>query len=544
MQIRTPRRTPRLRRLASVGVAAVAVLSIAAPVLGIRAAEFPAGYSGYHDYAETMAAINAVIESHPGIVAKQQIGQSYEGRTIWAVKISDNVDLDENEPEVLFEHLHHAREHISVEQALEIMRLLADNYGGGGPLGERVTNIVNSRELWIIPMVNPDGSEYDISTGNFQNWRRNRQPIPGSSSIGVDLNRSWAYGWGCCRGSSGTPGTTTYRGPSPWFAPEVRTLRDFVLSRRIGGVQQITTAISWHAFNEQVLWPYGYTKTDLPRTMTGDDHTALVAMARGIANRNGYTAMQLSDLYLVDGDATDWLYGDQRIFAFTIEMYPTDKSHVGGFYPPDSVIERETTRNDDAVLWLLEQAACPYAIVPALAVIDCGPLYDDFETGRGWTMNPDGTDSATSGAFERAQPQKVRDRAGVKQRRYGFSGEEALVTGASVKAGELDGSTSARSPIVNLGSAGSTGWVLDFRYTFAHSKNATDADFLRVLVDGAEVFRISGNGANRNAVWSHASVSLDAFAGQAVRVTIEATDSGTDALVEAAVDDIRVYRQP
>ena len=65
-------------------------------------------------------------------------------------------------------------------------------------------------------MVNPDGAEYDISGGQFHNWRRNRQPIPGSNSIGIDLNRNWGYMWGCCHGSSGKPGTTTYRGPSPW----------------------------------------------------------------------------------------------------------------------------------------------------------------------------------------------------------------------------------------------------------------------------------------------------------------------------------------
>jgi hypothetical protein len=528
----------------SLAVGALVLFAGATPAFAMRAAEFPPGYSGYHDYAETMDDINSVIANHPGIVTKQAIGQSYQGRTIWAVKISDNVDQDENEPEVLFEHLHHAREHITVEQALEIIYLLADNYGTASALGERVTSIVDSREIWIIPMVNPDGSEYDISTGSFQNWRRNLQPIPGSATLGVDLNRNWGYGWGCCRGSSKVPGTTTYRGPSPWFAPEVQVLRDFVLSRRVGGVQQITEAVSWHSFNEQVLWPYGYTRADVPRTMTSDDHSALAAMARAVAQRNGYSALQLSDLYLTDGDATDWLYGDQRIFAFTIEMYPTDNSHVGGFYPPDSVIERETTRNDDAVLWFLEQAGCPYSVVPSLAVTNCGPLYDDFETGRGWTMNAAGTDTATAGRFERAFPARSRDRAGVKQRRYGFSGEDALVTGAALKAGDLDGVTSAQSPLVRLGASGSTGWILDFRYAFAHNKKATAADYLRVLVDGTEIFRVAGNGLNQNAVWTHATVSLDAFAGQSVRLVVEAADAGTDALVEAAVDDLRVYQVP
>ena len=268
---------------------AAAVLAFAAHRSRLRRPSFRR-VQGYHDYAEMVGDIDAVIAAHPTIVSKKQIGTSYEGRPIWIVKISDNVEKDENEPEVLIERLEHSREHLTVEQALEIIHLLADNYGPATSLGQRVTSMVKTREIWIVPMINPDGAEYDISGNQFQNWRRNRQPIPGGSQIGVDLNRNWGYMWGCCGGSSGTPGATTYRGPSPWFAPEIDALRDFVLSRRVGGRQQITEAISWHTFNEQVMWPYGYTYADVPRTMTADDHAAFVALGTGMANRNGYTA--------------------------------------------------------------------------------------------------------------------------------------------------------------------------------------------------------------------------------------------------------------
>jgi hypothetical protein len=255
----------------------------------------------------------------------------------------------------------------------------------------------------------------------------------------------------------------------------------------------------------------------------------------------------MSDLYLLDGGAADWLYGDQRIFAFTIEGYPTDDSHVGGFYPPDSVIAAQTSRNDDAVLYFLEQADCPYRVVPALAVTHCGPLNDDLETVRGWTINPDGLDTATLGRFERAIPHKTKNAAGVKQSKKAFSGQYELVTGAAAgsaaAANDVDGgTTSARSTAFKLGASGTTGWTLDFRYSFAHNKKATAADYLRVLVDGTEVFRVAGSRRNLNAAWTHATVDLDAFAGQTVRLTVEAADAGTVALVEAAVDDVRVYR--
>jgi carboxypeptidase T len=527
---------------------------LAAPARAASVADFPSGYQGYHTYDEMVADIDAEIAAHPEIVSKRSIGLSYEGRTIWAIKISANVAIDLAEPEVLMEAVHHAREHLAAEEALHLLHLLADNYradpaSATTELQRRVTAIVKSRETWIVPMVNPDGAEFDIASGaGFGNWRRNRQPVPGTSVLGVDLNRNWGYMWGCCAGSSSTPGTTTYRGPRPWYAPEVRALRNFVLSRVVHGQQQITAAISWHTFNEQIMWPYGYTAADLPRTMTADDLAAFRALGTAMADRNGYTAQQLSDLYVVDGDATDWLYGDQRIFAFTIEMYPTDNSHVGGFYPPDSVIDRETTRNDDAVLYFLEQADCPYRVA-GLGTTDCGPLNDDFEATRGWKINPYGTDTATAGRFGRAIPKTTADGGGVKQLAYGYSGQFALVTGAAAgtdaNADDLDGGlSSVLSPKVQLGTPGSTGWTIDFRYTFAHDATSSANDFLRVSINGTPVFVDPGTNANRNADWRLESINLDAFAGQSVRVLIEAADGGPASLVEAAVDDVRIYQTP
>src|SRR3954463_5554097 len=439
----------------ALGAVVVAGLAVAGPVQAAPAPVFPAGFEGYHDYSEITAELRSIAASHPGIVKLFSIGRSYEGRELWAVKISDNVATDENEPEVLFEGLHHAREHLAGEEGLHLVHLFVDNFKAATPLGRRVTQLVKSREIFIVPMMNPDGAEYDISSStDFQGWRRNRQPIPGSDEIGVDLNRNWGYMWGCCGGSSGTPGATQYRGPSAWFAPEVRALRDFVLGRVVNGRQQISEAISWHTFNEQIMWPYGYTRADLPRTMTAEDLAAFRAIGTNMASRNNYTAQQLSDLYILDGNTTDWLYGAERIFAFTIEMYPTDRSGVGGFYPPDSVIDRETTRNDDAVLYFVEQADCPYRAADA-STTNCGPMYDDFEISRGWKVNAAGSDTATAGAFVRAVPAQTSDAAGVKQLAWGYSGQAALVTGAKAgtdaAAKDLDdGSTSAQSPRIQL----------------------------------------------------------------------------------------------
>ena len=530
---------------------AIALLAAGAglPPAG-RAAQtsgFPAGYSGYHTYAEMVDELDSVVAAHPDIAAKMALppngATSYQGRTIWALKISDNVNTDEAEPEVLFDSLTHAREHLTVEMDLHLIHLLVDGYGNN----QRITDIVNNTEIWVVPMVNPDGGEYDISGDSFKNWRRNRQPVVSGKSPGIDLNRNYAFKWGCCGGSSGKPGALYYRGQYPWQAVEAAAMRDFVLSRVVGGRQQITESVTWHSFNEQIMWPYGYTYADLPRTMSPDDLDAFRALGEGMASRNGYTAQQLSDLYIADGTSADWQYGDQRIFALTIEMYPTDNSHVGGFYPPDSIIDRETTRNDQAVLWFLEQADCPYRAA-GMGDTHCGPLNDDFETARGWQVNPTGDDTATSGAWRRGTPQKNKTAAGVMQRAYGFSGLAALVTGAargsSANADDLDGASSVRSVPITLGSGSSSGWTLAFRYTFAHDTRSSSADFLRVSVGGTVVWSQTGAAANRNAAWTPVTVDLDAFAGQTVHVLIEACDCASDSLVEAAVDDVRIYQAP
>ncbi|WP_250402542.1 M14 family metallopeptidase [Streptomyces cellostaticus] len=320
-----------------------------------RLHDFPSSDSKYHNYAEANAEIDQRIAAHPDIMSKRVIGKSYQGRDIVAVKVSDNVGTDENEPEVLFTFHQHAREHLTVEMALYLLREFAAGYGSD----PRITNLVDSREIWLVPDLNPDGGEYDIATGSYRSWRKNRQPNSGSSYVGTDLNRNWDYKWGCCGGSSRTKSSETYRGTAAESAPEVKVVSDFVRSRVVGGKQQIRAGIDFHTYSELVLWPFGYTYSDTAPGMTADDAAAFKAVGRKMAASNGYTPEQSSDLYITDGSIDDYLWGTQRIFDYTFEMYPTS-SWNGGFYPPDEVIERETSRNRDAVLQLLENADCMY----------------------------------------------------------------------------------------------------------------------------------------------------------------------------------------
>ncbi|MEV7896865.1 M14 family metallopeptidase [Streptomyces cyaneofuscatus] len=322
---------------------------------GVGALDFPPADSRYHNYAEMTAAIDARIAANPSIMSKRVIGKTYQGRDIVAIKISDNVATDEAEPEVLFTAHQHAREHLTVEMSLYLLREFAAGYGSDS----RITQAVNGRELWIIPDMNPDGGEYDIASGSYRSWRKNRQPNSGSTAVGTDLNRNWAFKWGCCGGSSSSPSSDTYRGRAAESAPETKVVADFVRSRVVGGKQQITAAIDFHTYSELVLWPFGYTYNDTAPGMTADDRNAFAAVGQKMAASNGYTAEQSSDLYITDGSIDDWLWGSQKIFGYTFEMFPRSASG-GGFYPPDEVIERETSRNRDAVLQLIENADCMY----------------------------------------------------------------------------------------------------------------------------------------------------------------------------------------
>jgi carboxypeptidase T len=520
-----------------------ALLGTVVAALPAAAAEpnFPSKDSRYHNYPEMIAAIDQAVAAHPTIVQKLSIGQSYQGRQIWAVKISDNVDTDEDEPEVLFDALHHAREHLTVEQALAILRWMTAGYGSDA----RVTRLVDRRETWIVFMVNPDGGQYDLTGSPYRGWRKNRQPNSGSSHIGTDLNRNYDYHWACCGGSSGSTASLTYRGPKPFSAPESRVIRDFIKSRVVGGRQQITAAITFHTAGAEILWPYGYTTTDVPADMTRDDHAALVALGRRMASKNGYRPMQSSSLYITDGDEIDWAYGRYRIFMYTFELYPSDAqvSSIARFYPPDEVIARETGRNKDAILYLMEQAGCVYTII-GKDKINCGPLFDDLEIPRGWSVNPNGTDAVRGGAWQRADPAATAYQDGTPP-----SGRTMLVTGAaagsSSSANDLDGGpTTVRSRAIALPDP--VGY-LTFRYYLAHASNSTSADSFRAYVQESDGTRTLvkqelGGASTDGPAWTTVSVSMAPWAGQTIRIVFVAEDRGTASTVEAAVDDVRITR--
>ena len=172
-------------------------------------------FGPYYTYAEMVTAINQIASDHPTITRIDSIGSSIQGRTIWAVKVSDNPMIEEGEPEALFNGVHHAREPIGVSISIDLLNTLTDNYG----TDPRITFIVDNREVWVIPVVNPDGYVYN-ETDPSGMWRKNRRDN-GGGEFGVDLNRNYGFMWGYDDiGSSPDPWDETYRGTGPFSEPE------------------------------------------------------------------------------------------------------------------------------------------------------------------------------------------------------------------------------------------------------------------------------------------------------------------------------------
>ncbi len=549
------RRLPRHRSVVSaMGLAAAFVAGIGPAGLApaARAAEFPSYDSRYHSYAEMVAEIKAVAAAKPSLVRVFSIGKSHEGRDIWAAKVSDNVAVDEAEPEVLFDSLTHAREHFTVEQSLYLFHLLVNGWGTDAAL----TSIVKYREIFFVFMLNPDGGEYDLTgpegpRGPYRAWRKNMQPNAGSQYVGTDLNRNYDYLWGCCGGSSGSTSAITYRGPSAFSAPETRALRDFVNSRVVNGVQQITSNITFHTNGELILYPYGYTYTDIPTDMTVDDHRAFVTWARSQAARNGYTAQQSSQLYITDGDQIDWMYGRHRIFSFTWELYPPETATIwGDHYPADEQIAPQTARNRSALTHFLMVAACPWSVLGSTVTrTHCGPFNDDFEGHKGWKVDAWGTDTATSGAWQRGDPVATSLAGQLRQLGTTTSGRYGMTTGpllnGTASANDVDGgTTTVRSTAIRLPA---TPGPLTFRWFLGTHYGSTAQDWLQVWIEEADgdrvpVFAQNGAAGSRAATWRWTAVPLDRWANQTIRVVIGANDGGADSLVEAGVDDVRVQR--
>jgi len=306
---------------------------------------------GYMTLDEVMAALDAIVMDHPSITTdKVNIGTTIEGRPMYAVKISDNPDVDEDEPEILITSAIHAREVITPLTVLNIMNHLTDNYG----VDPRITDIVDNREIWFVPMVNPDGYFHNqvIAPYGGGMWRKNRRDN-GDESFGVDLNRNFGYEWGHDDiGSSPYTGEETYRGTAPFSEPESQAMRDFTLAH------DFVIADYFHSYSNLFLWAWGYTFDECA------DQRLFQALGDSMSTFNGYDPHRGSLFYLTNGATDDWYYGEQTLknktYGFTTEIGSINDY----FWPPVERIPQLVAENLEPALFLCEIADNVHSILP------------------------------------------------------------------------------------------------------------------------------------------------------------------------------------
>lgn len=332
----------------------------------------------YYTHVEMEAGLDSLAQAYPALTHIDTLGTTYQGIYLRAIKISDNADVDEDEPEVFLMGCHHARELMSVEVPMRLAKYLLANYGTD-PV---VTNLVNTREVWIAPMINIDG-HYWVQlnhSGSSVNWWRKNRRVNGDGSFGVDLNRNYSYKWGYDNiGSSPTPASDVYRGSAAFSEPETQAVRNFC------ALHHFTLSISYHSYGDLILYPWGYAALN---TM---DQDLFAALGDTLKYGNNYLAGNVAAgaIYLTNGGSEDWLYGDVQtknvVYAFTVEVNTYEE---GGFSPPESLILPTFNKLLGLNLTLLALADNPHRVL--------GPWTPQM--GPVATLNPPAFEISWSGA--------------------------------------------------------------------------------------------------------------------------------------------------
>lgn len=304
--------------------------------------DFPPQDADYHNYNETYEVLKSLSEKYPKISYLFSIGKSYEGREIWGIRINSTSKALEptKKPGIVFIGNHHAREHLSNEIVLLLASYLLEN----SSLPE-IKKYIDELDIYLIPMLNPDGVEYDIQTSKYRWWRKNTNKLATNSVIGVDLNRNYDFEW-CKSGASTYQYSDTYCGKAPFSEPETKALKQFLENTR-----NIRIAVTYHSYGSLVLYPWGGKDEQVSDEK---DRNAFIKHANQMAKIMGYKAKQSSDLYIASGDMADWAYDKLKILAFTVEL------EGGSFYPGTGIIKTSFEKNKNAALYLLSIAKNPY----------------------------------------------------------------------------------------------------------------------------------------------------------------------------------------
>lgn len=332
----------------------------------------------YHTYEQTRDEFRALATAHPDIASYIKLGSSYEGRDIFALKISKNPGVDDqSKPDVLITGCHHAREWISVETPIYFANQLINNY----ETDSFARSVVDRLQVWVVPIVNPDGLAYTQSAPDTDDgrrlWRKNRRPMSlGScvSATGVDLNRNYEYEWrlrgdtpcddycaadkSCLqddRGGSDDPNNLEiYRGPKAASEPEVKVIKSLTDDPN----RHFRAQIDYHNYSELILYPWGFQSDAAPDMQTIQPLAQRMSDAIKKVSGEFYRAQQSINLYLTTGSSTDYAYGTNKVAVpLVVEMRPI----CCEFQIPESQIDITNREN-----WAGAQTVLSWAVGPPI----------------------------------------------------------------------------------------------------------------------------------------------------------------------------------
>jgi len=305
----------------------------------------PGSMGGFLTLNEVRAELDSMQRAYPLLIsARDSIGKSIEGRPIWSVRMTGSGAASQTRPKVLYTALHHAREPQGMMALIYFMWYVLERYGVDG----EVTGLLDSRDLTLVPVVNPDGYAYNEYTDPQGGgvWRKNRRHNT-DGSVGVDLNRNYGYRWGFDNvGSTGNGFDDVYRGTVAFSEPETQAIRDLCYRN------MFSAGFNYHTFGNLLIHPFGYNNTEPPDSVIyrrlGDILTA----------RNYYTfgTGNATVGYVTNGDADDWMYGDTETKGRIFSMTPEVGNDADGFWPVPSRILPLAAENLRANLDLAELA--------------------------------------------------------------------------------------------------------------------------------------------------------------------------------------------
>jgi len=286
-------------------------------------------FSQYNNYADVIAWIKTLPTTYPKLVTVVDLGKSYEGRELLAVKVTASNAT--NTPAIWFDGCIHAREWIATATVIYMLNQFLKEYNRD----PEVTKLVDNLEIWVMPIFNVDGYSYTWTDNRM--WRKTRSPNAGSSCVGTDPNRNWDFHWNGAD-SSDNPCDDTFIGAEAFSEIETKTVGLY-----IADANKVTNKfkgyINFHSYSQLWMGPWGYT-SDLPKdyevqnTLAGKCAATIQAQPYGTQYQYGPIS---TTIYPASGSSADYTYGVANVlYSYGVEL--RDTGEYGFLLPADQIV--------------------------------------------------------------------------------------------------------------------------------------------------------------------------------------------------------------